>query len=282
MTLDGQTATRAIEWPESNRVYLTLDFECDYGTALRTNYYTAVQEAPQLVELLEAHDVPVSCFIQTEILENYPETVDPFRTADVPVDFHAHSHTHPDRATADVEYEVTESVRRIREAFDTDPIGFRFPDGAVKPQDYEVLAENDVDFSSSVFPSWRPGRFNNLDALTTPYEMSNTGIVELPFTVYSNYLRIPVSLSYLKLFGAAYERLVTMNPPDVIVLDLHMHDLITPPTFSELSFPYQVVYTRQKHAGLAVLDRVIQRLRNHGYVFGQMTDLHEAVSETYA
>jgi hypothetical protein len=183
---------------------------------------------------------------------------------------------------ADVDYEVRESVHRIRETFDTDPIGFRFPDGAARRQDYDVLAEHDVEFSSSVFPSWRPGRFNNLGTSARPYEVSNTEVVELPFTVYSDYLRIPVSLSYLKLFGAAYERLVTANPPSVIVFDLHMHDLVTPSTFSKLSLPYQAIYARRKHAGLAVLERLIQRLHDRGYEFGQMTDLYTAVSKTDA
>lgn len=270
-----------IDWPVSNKVYLTLDFECDYGTALAPNHYHAVQVVPRLVELLETHDVPISCFLQTEILDTCPDTVDPLRTADVPVDFHAHSHTHPDRDTADVEFEVSESIRCVREEFGTDPIGFRFPDGAARLQDYDVLADHDVAFSSSVFPSWRPGRFNNLRASTTPYKVSNAGVVELPFTVYSEYLRIPVSLSYLKLFGAAYERLVTANPPDVIVFDLHMHDLVTPPTFSELSLPYKAVYTRRKQAGLEILDRFIQRLRDRGYVFGNITDLYTAVNKAH-
>lgn len=281
MTSRGWGSKRRLDWPGSNRVYLTLDFECDYGTALASNHYNAIQQASQLVELLEAHDVPISCFLQTEILDTDPESLDPFLTADVPVEFHAHSHRHPVWDTADVEYEIAESVGRVQDAFGTDPVGFRFPDGAVRPRDYEVLAAHDVAFSSSVFPSWRPGRFNNLRASLTPYEVSATGILELPFTVYSDYLRVPVSLSYLKLFGAVYERLVTAHPPDIIVFDFHMHDLVIPPTFSELSLPYQAVYARRKHDGMAILDRFVQELRDRGYTFGQMADLYSEVVKAH-
>lgn len=280
MTGSRVVTKRHLDWPVSSRAYLTLDFECDYGTALAANYYNAVRQSSQLAELLEAHDVPMSCFLQTEILDTCPESVDPFLTADVSIDFHAHSHTHPARGTADVEHEVAESVGRVRREFGTDPIGFRFPDGAAKPRDYKVLTEHNVTFSSSMFPSWRPGRFNHLTSSPTPHEVPDSGVVELPFTVYSDYLRVPVSLSYLKLFGTAYERLVMANPPDVIVFDLHMHDLVVPPTYSELSIPYQAVYARRKYEGMEILDRFIQQLRERGYTFGQMADLYLEVVGT--
>jgi peptidoglycan/xylan/chitin deacetylase (PgdA/CDA1 family) len=265
------------DYPHPNRVYLTLDFECDYGTALSANYYNAVQHASQLIDLLESHDVPVSCFLQTEILDTCPETVEPFLSTDVPVDFHAHSHTHPPRESADIAYEVAESIRRVRDEFETESVGFRFPDGAAKPSDYEVLAEHDVQFSSSVFPSWRPGRFNNLRGPRRPYEVPDLQVLELPFTVYGTFVRIPVSLSYLKLFGAAYERLLSATPPKTIVFDFHMHDLIVPPSYKELPLPYRVVYSRRKHNGFELLERFIRRLQEKGYTFGLMTDLFTEV-----
>lgn len=282
MTSSEAIWKRQFDWPVSNRAYLTLDFECDYGTALAANHYNAVRHSSQLVDLLESRDVPLSCFLQTEILDTCSESIAPLRAADVPVEFHAHSHTHPPRGTADVSYEVAESVDHVRREFGTDPIGFRFPDGTTNSSDYEVLAEHDVDFSSSMFPSWRPGRFNNLRGSRNPYAVLESDVVELPFTVYSDYLRVPVSLSYLKLFGAAYERLVTTAPPDVIVFDFHMHDLVVPPTFSELSLPYKAIYARRKHAGMELLDQFIQRLQEQGYRFGRLTDLYSKVSRVHA
>ena len=270
--------TDQLELPDDRRVYLTLDLECDYGTALGTSHYNAVQHADQLAAVLESHDVPLSCFLQTQILEECPETIDPFLSATVPVEFHAHSHTHPPRASADVPSEVAESVRRVRERFDTEPIGFRFPDGAAQAGDYAVLADHDVAFSSSVFPSWRPGRFNNLRGSREPYRVSEIDVVELPFTVYSDFLRIPVSLSYLKLFGAAFERLVTTRPPRIIIFDFHMHDLVVPSTYSDLSAPYRAVYARNKYDGLAMLDRIIGRLQKQGCTFGRISDLYDAVA----
>lgn len=271
---------RELTWPGSQRAYLTLDFECDYGTALDANHYNAVETAPRLVDVLEAHEVPLSVFLQTEILETCPETVTPFIDAAVPVEFHAHSHTHPPRKEADAEYEIAESVRRVRRRFNTDPIGFRFPDGAVHTCDYDILADNEVAFSSSVFPSWRPGRFNNLRSRRGPHRMAGSDVVELPFTVYSGYVRVPVSLSYLKLFGTAYERLVSTRPPPVIVFDFHMHDLVAPPTFEALSTPLKAVYTRHKHDGLAMLNQLVEALLEQGYEFGQMTDLYTDVTRS--
>lgn len=279
MTSQSSVSKQHLEWPDGKRAYLTLDFECDYGTAFESNRYNAVRHSDRLGSLLEAHDVPMSCFLQTEILETCPDTVDPLLDTAVPIDVHAHSHTHPARGDADLEYEIAESVRRIRETFATDPIGFRFPDGAAEPRDYEVLAENDVAFSSSVFPSWRPGRFNNLQGPRTPYQESESKVIELPFTVYSDFLRIPVSLSYLKLFGAVYERLVAMNPPKAIVFDFHMHDLVVPSTITDLSLPYRMVYSRRKHDGFDILRRFIQTVQDQGYTFERVTDLYTEVAK---
>ncbi|QLD88767.1 polysaccharide deacetylase family protein [Natronomonas salina] len=268
-----------LDWPDEKRVYLTLDFECDYGTALSTNHFNTVEHSDQLAELLEERGTPMSCFLQTEILETCPKTITPFRDATVPVDFHAHSHTHPNREDADVETEVEESVHRIRENFETDPLGFRFPDGAVGSQDYEILADHDVAFSSSLFPSWRPGRFNNFRGSRNPQSISNRDIIEIPFTVYSDFLRIPVALSYLKLFGAAFERLVRSNPPDIIIFDFHMHDLVVPKTFEQLPLPYRAVYSRRKHDGFELLDRFICDLQDKGYEFGLIADLYREVQK---
>lgn len=268
-----------LEWPVENRIYLTLDLECDYGTAISENVFRSAAETHKLVPILEDNDVPLSCFVQTQLLDEHPSYLVPLVDASVPVEFHPHSHTHPKISNADVSMEVAESVSRVREQFDTNPLGFRFPDGAAKSQDYAILDDHGVDFSATLFPSWRPGRFNNSREPRVPFIHHHSGVLELPFTVYSNYLRIPISLSYLKLFGRVYERLIRAGSPNVIIFDLHMHDLDVPETFSHLPRLYQAIYARRKHAGADILDRFIQSFQQKEYSFGQITDLYCAVKE---
>jgi len=264
-----------------NRVFLTLDLECDYGTALEQNSYNAAKAIDNLVTLLESSEVPLSCFLQTELLTSHPDAVDTLVTADVPVEMHAHSHTHPNRRDADVSYEVTESVQRVRDAFGTSPLGFRFPDGSIDSADYQVLADNQIAFSSSVFPSFRPRRFNNLDQPRRPFRHRTSGVIELPFAVFSKYLPVPVALSYLKLIGTPFGKLVQARPPSIIVFDFHMHDLVVPPAFDDLSPFYRGVYTRNKRRGFEIMSEFISTLQDKGYTFEPISTLYQEVANAF-
>jgi peptidoglycan/xylan/chitin deacetylase (PgdA/CDA1 family) len=258
-----------------------LDLECDYGTALVEDTYAAANSTDELVALLESFDVPLSCFLQTELLTACPEAVDDLVSADVLVEMHAHSHTHPNHEAADVPFEVTESVTRVRDEFDTSPVGFRFPDGSIDATDYQVLADNQVAFSSSVFPSLRPGRFNNLDQPLLPFRHHSSGIVELPFTVFSKYLPVPVALSYFKLFGLPFRSLVRNRPPPAIVFDFHMHDLVVPPAFENLSPFYRGIYSRNKRRGFEILSEFISTLQDEGYTFEPISNLYDEVDNVF-
>lgn len=268
-------ADRLDEWPVDRTAYITLDLEHDYGTALDEHRYEAAERAPALGNFLADLDVPLTCFLQTELLDAVPDAVAGLEAADTPVEFHPHSHTHPHPDDADMPAEIERSVRAVRDRFGTDDLGFRFPDGAADPADFRTLADHGVSFSASVFPSWRPGRFDNRGAPLYPFRRAGTDLVELPFTVYSRRLRIPVALSYLKLLGTWFERLVRARPPNVVVFDMHMHDLVTPSTVEELPRPYRLVYSRRSERGPTILARLVAALRDAGYRFGRMSDLYE-------
>lgn len=272
--MESTEKTRQLSWPDDPEVYLTLDFECDYGTALDRNDFEAAEAVSRLVDIVEPYSAPITCFLQTELLEEAPEAVEELAAADIPVSFHAHSHTHPCRDEADVEYEVRESVERIRSEFGSDPVGYRFPDGNLLEGDYEVLARHGVSFSSSVFPSWRPGQFNNVRQARNPFRHVPTDIVEIPFTVHSDIVRVPVSISYMKFLGAPFDWLLRRRPPDTIVFDMHLHDFVVPETFSSLPLQYRLIYSRNKHAGVELFDRFLGSLERRGYRFGQLTELY--------
>lgn len=263
-------------WPLDQKVFLTLDLECDYGTAIEPNFYQAANEIDHLIRVLEKHDVALTCFLQTEILDTIPEAVTSLEDSSVPVNFHAHSHTHPKREDADVNFEISESISRVRDRFDNEVLGYRFPDGAAKSSDYKLLSENGIKFNASLFPSWRPGRFNNLVEPVYPYLHVPSKVIEIPFTVCSNKIRVPVTLSYLKLLGKPLETVVFRNPPRVIVFDLHMHDLVVPDTFAELPPAYRALYSRHKNSGVKILNRFIKKMLSKEYDFGVINDLYEA------
>lgn len=275
LTEDGGGA----EWPIEKTVALTLDLECDYGTALETNTYEAAKHTPKLRSFLEGYDVPLTCFLQTELLEEVPEAVQTLERASVPVDFHAHSHTHPHPKRANFEKELDASLDRIADRFSTDVVGYRFPDGAIPTDGYEMLAGRNVDFSSSLFPTWRPGRFDNLDRTVTPHEPL-PGLTELPLTPFSSVIRVPVSISYLKFLGRLYQKLVSRYPPKVIVFDIHMHDLSAPSTIDSLPLPYRMIYERNRDQGYSVLRQFVEDLQQRGYRFVTMSELYTELETT--
>lgn len=273
---DRRRAT--LSWPDDGRLYLTLDFECDFGTALPENEYEALDYASEFVSTMEDHDVPVTCFVQTEVLDERPEAVETLRSCSTPVRFHPHSHTHRPRERTSIEDEIGTSTDRYREFFGAEPTGYRFPNGNVREADYRLLAERGYDFDASVFPTWRPRHFDNTDAPTVPQYLPSYDLFEVPFTVYHETLRVPTALSYCRLLGRPYTWLLTWRRPSVVVFNVHMHDLATPSTVSKLPRTYRMVYGRNDD-GFDRLERVLESFAASGYSFGTLDDVHDALRD---
>jgi len=273
---DEQDPQVELDWPKNGQFYLTLDLECDFGTALGTNTYESLPVVDSLVELLEAYKIPLTCFVQTEILDDYSETVEALQACAQPVSFHPHSHTHQPRERADVADEIATSTSKYRDFFDTEPVGYRLPNGNVRSSDYQHLAEYGYEFDASVFPSWRPNHFNNASAPTVPQYLPAHDLFEIPFTVYSDWLRIPTALSYNRLLRWPSETLLRRRPPSVIVYNIHLHDLVVPSTRELLPTPYKVAYPKTDN-GLSILDRVLDAFTLQDYSFELLDGLHETL-----
>jgi peptidoglycan/xylan/chitin deacetylase (PgdA/CDA1 family) len=266
------------KWPSQQTVYITVDFECDFGTALNENCYESIQEVESLISPLEQFDIPLTCFLQTEVLEEEPQTVKRLQNADIPVSFHPHSHTHTPRSKISVADEIEESTERYLEFFGRQPTGYRFPNGNIRDEDYEMLAANGYQFDASVFPSWRPGYFNNTRVETAPTYQAAHDIVELPFTVYSDIVRIPTALSYCQVLGRPYTTLLERFPPSVMVFNVHMHDLVEPSTIRKLPARYRAIYSRNAD-GSELFESILAALNQGGYSFDQLDDAHQALRD---
>jgi peptidoglycan/xylan/chitin deacetylase (PgdA/CDA1 family) len=261
-------------WPTPDTVYLTLDLECDFGTALTENTYEAVEHVDSVVSLLEAADVPVTCFVQTELLDERPEVVERFVHSEATVTFHPHSHTHNERGSTSIEWEIERSTDRYREFFDRRPEGYRFPNGNVRESDYEVLAAHGYRFDASVFPTWRPGHFDNTSEPTVPTYLEQFDLFELPFTVASSLVPIPTGLSYCRLLGKPFTYYLTLAAPSTVVFNFHMHDLVTPATIDELPPLYRLIYARNDR-GLSLFRELITAFREAGYQFDTLDKAHK-------
>lgn len=269
---------------------LTLDLEQDYGDLLDEPSYEGLEHIPELVNFLKERDIPLTCFVQGSILKTHPTQIKQLSALDI--EFELHSYSHPRPKEMDTKLEIERGKEAYRIFFGKDPVGYRSPLGVISDRDYEVLASNGFGFDSSIFPSLRPGAFNNLRKPTKPCFVNNLKIVEFPFTVFSSVIRIPIALSYIKLLGEPYLYLLRTFPlPNLIIFGFHLHDLFELSSsrkipFQKSSFVYKSIfkriYSRGKLNGLRLLDEFISLCLRKGYAFSKVVDIYQVVSEQEA
>lgn len=268
-------------------VCLTLDVEQDYGGLLSEPTYEGLGHIPELVKLLRKRNIPLTCFVQGSLIEAHSSEIEQLFSLDV--EFELHSYSHPGPREMDFEFEVEEGKQAYRKFLAKDPLGYRSPLGVINEKnDYEILVAHGFKFDSSVFPSLRPGIFNNLNKPTKPYFWDNFPIIEFPLTVFSDTIRIPVALSYIKLFGKPYLYLLKLSSlPNLIIFDFHLHDLLRLPSANEiflenrLSFfnkrLFKRIYHEKGDIGFSILKELIRVLQKRGYLFLKLADVYEAL-----
>lgn len=258
---------------EKKLACVTLDFELDYGD--RVNQFNIINKKEKLQELADLFSrmgIPVSTFIRTDILTNYPQSIKIIRR--LSEDYHSHSHTHNTKKLNN-ETEISRSVSTFKKCFGFKPIGYRAPQGIFKNEVLRLIKKHGFKFSSSIFPSYRPGKFNNLNVRTCPFTYEN-GIVEIPFSVIP-YIRYIISLSYLKMLGtkASNTLFKIFGLPDLIIFDSHLHDYIfDEKSFEKLPFHLKMTWGRNKRSGMKIFENFINILKDKEYEFITMTELY--------
>lgn len=265
---------------------LTVDVECDFGDLLDEPTYEGIKCIPKLVEFFKTKNLPLTCFIQGSLMETHSEYI--AKLAELNTDCHLHSYSHPGPGESNFEYEIKKGKAAYKMFFGYEPIGYRAPLGVISEEDLALLAREGFKFDSSVFPSFRPGAFNNLNNQIEPY-ISKTGLVEIPLTVLSKWIRIPLSLSYIKLFGWPYRMAIKKwLLPQLIIVDFHLHDLFHLKSLQNLSqqkfsplyrYIYKKIYFDQKIDGLQLLERFINVLDKSNYSFLKLSELYNLIVE---
>lgn len=264
--------------PNEKLACITLDYEPDYGGRINGAFNILAESYAEVEELAARYqqlDVPVSSFIVTQLLEQYPASLDTVRL--LSSDFHAHSHTHA-RLNFDSYQEIPQTRAVFERYFGAPPLGYRAPFGKLYAPDYDLLQQQGFAFSSSVFPGYRPGVFNNLDRPIVPYYI-NDDLMEIPL---GGLRPIPLvlSLSYMKFLGfSLFQTLCqTQKLPHIIVFLSHLHDyIVNPSSFNQLPRKLQVMWGRNKYAGVDYFTRFVTLVKRRGYRFITMTQLYQAL-----
>ena len=264
---------------------MTLDVEQDYGDLLVEASYEGLQYIAELVNLFKERNIPLTCFVQGSLFESHPALVEQLSILDV--EFELHSYSHPSPKENNTKFEIERGKEAYVDFFRKQPIGYRAPLGFINGEDYETLASNGFKFDSSIFPSVRPGVFNNLNRPTGPYVFNDSGIVEFPLTVFSKVIRTPISLSYVRLLGKPYFYLLqSSNLPDLIIFSFHLHDLRTLSSSSNIPFEkfpllyraiFRRIYAGRNDNGMRLLENLVALFSARGYRFLKLIDIYNFV-----
>lgn len=175
-----------------------------------------VEDSVRIVrERLSDHDTRATFFVVGEVALEYPDVVRALADDGHEIATHGHTHTPLFELTpAEFEDELDRSIDAITDATGTRPIGFRAPNFSITPKTewaFDVLAESDLRYDSSVFPVRTP-MYGVSRAPVRPYRVGGTepfsdgtdrepGLLEFPLATFHPMLRLPTA-------GGFYARLL--------------------------------------------------------------------------
>lgn len=251
---------------------LTLDLEKNYG---RIDTYNSFKNIRPLLELLKKYNQKLTIFVTGEILDKQPEIINLFKNYSC--EFESHSYFHAAKSQTfipDKKKEIINAQRAYFNFFQKQPMGYRAPQGVISEQEIVWLKEGGFKYSSSLFPSWRPGLFNNVHRETRPH-FKNCGILEIPFSVIPK-LRIPIALSYQQLLGLSCYRTCYyfFGFPNIIIYDFHLYNLDKTPGKKNLPLYLRLTYLRNAKNGLCILEKFIKFLQKKSYQSLFMSELY--------
>lgn len=263
-----------LNFPKNKKyLCLTLDLEQDYG---RFNSYHSQENIKPLLELLKKYEIKLTIFVTGKILDEKPEIIEKFKN--FPVEFEPHSYSHFTNSPPLSIKEKIEDIVKAKQAyisyFAKSPLGYRTPLGMITDKEIETLAREKFKYSSSIFPSWRPGFFNNLKKTTYPH-FTTSGILEIPFSVIPK-IRIPIALSYQQLLGWPFYKTASyiFGLPNIIIYDFHLCNLKKSKKTKGLPFYLRLSYLRNQNKGFKILEKFIKFTQKHNYNSVFMSELY--------
>lgn len=224
--------------------------------------------------MLDALGVPLSAFVQTSVLADHPKALEVLSFLSDEV--HSHSHTHASQ-NFDSKMELSKSLDVLDSSFNQSAYGYRAPYGKLYPGDEEIIQSLGYAFDSSVFPSFRPGKFNHLSAPLEPWRWPN-GLLELPFAALPK-VRLILGISYMKLFGPAlYNALIPVTGlPKVLMFYGHMHDFFPTDAVRSFSPLLRTAFSRNGHRPIEIAEAFFKKLQGLGYEFLTLNELAQKV-----
>lgn len=237
----------------------------------------------RLGEILNRRRAKLTTFVVGRILDDVPHVIEHHRALNPEFEVHSYSHNVADP-------DSVSEIERAHEAYVTyfgrEPLGYRAPWGRISRDGIARLANVGFKYDSSIFPSIRPGVFNNLRLPNRPFWYGNgsgDSLIELPMAAVPT-VRLVVGMSYLKFFGLGFYRALfsIFGMPNPLVFGMHLNDFrLASDTLAKADLPR---WAKAYHAvnvtkAFDIFEAFLSYLRRRGYSFVYMSDLYKYAVE---
>jgi peptidoglycan/xylan/chitin deacetylase (PgdA/CDA1 family) len=225
---------------------LLLSFDLEEFERAGDRGFTMGYEGGNLVQsLCEQLEIPATFFTTASFGERFPDFIRELAD-NHEIAFHGLQHADDYQAMKeDRAFTRLQQGKKILQQIVGSTIhGFRAP--RMKPPSYTILQSTGFMYSSSVHPTYVPGRYNSLRAPCTPFVKD--GVLEIPVSV-SPVLRLPLSWIWFRNLGPTYAKLITRRvKTPYVCLYFHPWEFISITDFGG------VLYTR--HTGTALIQKL--------------------------
>jgi peptidoglycan/xylan/chitin deacetylase (PgdA/CDA1 family) len=263
---------------------ITLDMERDYGDPEgRVRLLDQPDFFERYIRIVNKYQAKVTMFTVTSLFEEFGKDFENLATR-IPLEFSVHSHSH-DPSTASNRNEIENAQKVFKRYTGKTILGYRAPMGQITQEGFGHLMELGFTYDSSVYTSYRPGKFgySNLNKPNTPFWVTNgrERMVEIPFTSIST-VRIPFALSYAKLVGwTGYSALLNLfSLPNITTFLSHPYDFYFHMAGQTVKGLEKMALSRNATKAFEYFENILATLASRGYKFVFISELFEYIKDS--
>ncbi len=259
-------------------ICLTIDVEPDFAGLLAKDVYCGMNDLGKLEEIRRKYNLKITAFVTGKSLEDNPDILKHLKSMKCEIEQHSYSHQigHDSKLN-----DIKKGIKIHEKIVGNSPHGYRAPQGIITQKEVFFLESMGIKFDSSIFPSFFPGRYNRLNFPLVPYMIKDSSIMELPFGVVRR-IRIPISLSYIQLFGLSTFKLLfkLFGLPELLVYDFHTYELGKLSSYNQLPRLPKFGYYRAQRLysnPLDVFEEFVKYILSQGYESKYMIDVYNDI-----
>ncbi|MCX6353711.1 MAG: polysaccharide deacetylase family protein [Candidatus Aureabacteria bacterium] len=257
----------------------TLDLEADYAGMPSKESFDSLDRTEKFEEMVTKYGLKLTTFVTGAILDRHHPVLDRLKALGSRFETHTYSHPlkkPPREKIADIE----RGIEAYEHYFGERPTGYRAPQGIISMDEIRFLSEQGLLYSSSIFPAYLPGRYNNLRFPTQPFIYRETGLLEIPLSVIP-WIRFPVTASHVNLFSSTLYMLLmrVLGCPRLLNICMHLYDFCAVPAYHMLPLKEKIGYSRTHRRGnkFSDFEILVRYLISNGYQFAYLGETAHSI-----